>query len=100
MDLEWEVWGIEKPEKEYRFHPGRKWRYDFAWPSKKVAVEIEGGVWTKGRHTRGSGFLGDMAKYNEAARLGWRVFRFQPKDLKTGVAQTFMLTVFGGMLAK
>lgn len=44
-----------------------------------IAVEIEGGVWTGGRHTSGSGFLGDMEKYNEAAAAGWRVLRFTPQ---------------------
>ena len=53
---------------EYRFHPTRKWRFDAAFPSEKVAVEIEGGVWKYGRHNRASGFLNDMEKYNEAAK--------------------------------
>jgi very-short-patch-repair endonuclease len=60
---------------EYRFHPTRKWRFDAAFPSAKVALEIEGGVWNYGRHNRASGFLKDMEKYNEAAMLGWRVIR-------------------------
>ena len=61
--------------KEYRFHPTRKWRFDYAIPSHLIALEVEGGVWTGGRHIRASGFLGDMEKYNNAALLGWRVFR-------------------------
>lgn len=47
-----------------------------------------------GRHTRGSGFVKDMEKYNAAGLLGWRVFRFTPKQLKTGEAQAFMRRVF------
>lgn len=73
--------GVPKPEPEYRFHLTRKWRFDYAWPDKKLALEVEGGVWTKGRHTRGSGFIGDMKKYNTAATLGWRILRVQPSDL-------------------
>lgn len=67
---------------EYRFHPDRKWRADFAIPSAKILIEIDGGVWSGGRHTRGAGFLGDMEKLNAAACLGYRVLRFQPKDCK------------------
>lgn len=69
--------------KEYRFHPTRRWRFDYAIPSKKIALEVEGGVFTQGRHTRSTGFLGDMEKYNEAARLGWRVVRTVPSELYT-----------------
>ena len=65
---------------EFKFCPSRKWRADFAIPSHRLLVEIEGGVWSGGRHTRGSGFIGDMEKYNMAAILGYRVLRFQPKD--------------------
>ena len=62
--------------REYRFAPPRKWRFDFAWKADKVAVELEGGTWSGGRHTRGAGFEDDCEKYNEATRLGWRVLRF------------------------
>jgi hypothetical protein len=63
------------PEKEYRFYSKRKWRFDFCFPSIKCAIEIEGGVWSNGRHTRGSGFIDDCEKYNMATALGWSVFR-------------------------
>jgi hypothetical protein len=63
---------------EYKFHPTRRWKIDYAYPEKKLAVEIEGAVWTGGRHTRGSGFVGDMEKYNELAAMGWRLLRFLP----------------------
>ena len=71
------------PVAEYRFHPERKWRFDYAWPDAKVALEVEGGVWTGGRHTSPAGFLKDIEKYNAAARLGWRVLRCTPKTLLT-----------------
>lgn len=70
-------------EREYRFCE-RKWRFDFAFPEKKIAVEVEGGIYSGGRHTRGYGFIADMEKYNTAAELGWRVFRFTPQQIKTG----------------
>lgn len=67
--------------KEYKFHPTRKWRYDYAVPEYKIALEVEGGVWTKGRHTRPQGFLGDIEKYNAGTLLGWRIFRVTPDEL-------------------
>lgn len=75
------AYGIPNPIAEYRFHPSRKWRFDYAWPDKLVALEVEGGVWSGGRHTRGAGFLKDMEKYNEAAGLGWAVVRCTPSSL-------------------
>lgn len=70
-------------EKEYRFHPVRKWRFDYAIAEHKIALEVEGGVWTGGRHTSPQGFLNDMEKYNTATLMGWRVFRTTPDDLCT-----------------
>lgn len=66
--------GLPAPELEYRFHPIRKWRFDFAWKEQKVAVECHGSVWVAGHHTRGQGFLDDREKMNTALSLGWRVF--------------------------
>lgn len=72
---------LSMPETEYQFHDKRLWRFDYAWPSYKIAVEVEGGIWTQGRHTRGKGVLGDMQKYNAAAVLGWRLLRCTPDQL-------------------
>jgi hypothetical protein len=71
------------PIPEYKFHEKRRWRIDyyFEHQEKKVALEIEGGVFTKGRHTRGSGFVKDMEKYNEVSKHGIFLIRYQPKDL-------------------
>lgn len=68
---------------EHQFHPDRKWRFDFAFLEERVALEIEGGIWTGGGHSRGSGVKKDMEKYSEAAALGWRIVRCQPRDLLT-----------------
>lgn len=69
--------GLPDPERELKFHPTRKWRFDFAWPAVKIAVEIEGGNFSRGksRHTTGKGYEQDCEKYNAAAALGWIVFR-------------------------
>ena len=75
--------GLPAPVAELQFEPLRRWRFDYSWPEAKIALEVEGGIWSGGRHIRGKGFIGDMAKYNHAARLGWRVLRVQPKELMT-----------------
>lgn len=77
---------LPEPVREYRFAPDRKWRFDFAWPDEKLAVEVEGGVWSGGRHTRGAGFLKDAEKYNRAALMGWRVLRFDTAQVRDGTA--------------
>ena len=77
-------------EREYQFHPTRKWRFDFAWPLEKFAVEIEGGVWSGGRHTRGKGFIEDCIKYNEAVMLGWRVIRVTTEMVESGEAMAYI----------
>lgn len=73
--------GSPEPVPEYRFHHDRKWRFDWAFLEQKVAVEVEGNAWHVpggGRHMQDP----DLEKYNNAALLGWRVFRFSPKMLK------------------
>lgn len=85
--------GIEIPVAEYRFHKTRKWRFDYAWPAYKVALEIEGGVYTRGRHTRPSGFLGDMEKYNAAAVAGWTVIRCTPDGFTTATTLAMLQEV-------
>lgn len=74
----WQAMGIAVPELEYRFCPGRKWRSDYAWPAHKLVLEVEGGIWTGGRHVSGVGFSRDMEKYNWLAEHGWRILRYPP----------------------
>lgn len=88
-------------EREHFFHPKRKWRFDFAWPEQKVALEVEGSIYGRpvvcptckrkvvrvtkggrpytiregGRHNSPKGFENDCDKYNSATLLGWKVFR-------------------------
>ena len=75
------LYNIEIPTPEYKFHTTRKWRFDYCWINKKIVLEVEGGVWTNGRHTRGSGFIKDMEKYNNAALLGYRIIKCTPTTL-------------------
>jgi hypothetical protein len=84
-------------EREYLFIPSRKWRADFA-VSKRYSdgviryslVEIEGGIWTRGRHTRGKGYQADMEKYNMASAFGYKVFRFSTGEVLDGTAKEFL----------
>jgi len=69
-------------QREFKFHPERGWLFDFVWEAKKVAVEVEGGTGSGGRHTRFLGFQEDCEKYNAAALLGWRLLRFTPQMLE------------------
>lgn len=73
-------------EQEYKFHPDRKWRADFLITGTKILIEVEGGIWSGGRHTRGKGYIGDMEKYNSAAMMGFTVLRFSTEQVKAGVA--------------
>jgi very-short-patch-repair endonuclease len=73
------------PVREYRFCE-RRWRFDFAFEADRIAVEVEGGSWTNGRHNRGKGFESDCRKYSTAAMYGWRVFRFTPAMVTSGEA--------------
>ena len=78
--------GLPAPAREYRLHPRRRWRFDFAWPRYKVAVEVDGGIYSRGRHVRGSGFERDAEKRNAAVMAGWRVLHFTPRLVKSGAA--------------
>jgi len=82
-------------EQEYKFHPKRKWRADFHIVGKKILVEVEGGVWSGGRHTRGKGYIGDMEKYNAAVVMGYQVLRFSTEQVKSGLAVQQIETMIG-----
>lgn len=71
--------------REYKFHPKRQWRADFKIEGYPILVEIEGGVHSNGRHTRGKGFEGDCEKYNQANLLGYHVLRGSTSQVKSGM---------------
>ena len=79
---------IPEPVPEYHFAQSisRRWRFDYAWPLRKLALEVEGGLWTNGRHSRGKGAIADLEKYSEAAILGWRLLYCTPAEMHNGVA--------------
>src|SRR4051812_36399233 len=67
--------GLPAPVAEHRFHPSRRWRFDVAWPDRMIALEIDGGTWSGGRHSRGDGYERDCEKANEAVIAGWSLLR-------------------------
>lgn len=85
--------GIPQPIPEYLFAKsiGRKWRIDYYFERKcivngvekviKIALEVEGGIHTRGRHVRPEGFIADMEKYNTLVDFGIALYRVQPKEL-------------------
>lgn len=80
---------LPQPERQVKFHPARKWAWDFSWDFEdiKLAVEIQGGTWMeKGGHTSGSGIDKDYEKWRAAVRLGWKVLPYSTTDMKNAVA--------------
>lgn len=73
----------------------KDWRFDFALPDHRIAIEVEGGAWTGGRHTTGQGFHADLRKYAAAARMGWIVIRVDPAMIRSGEALDTVTTVIG-----
>jgi len=69
--------------REYKFHPTRQWRFDIAFIEQKIAIELEGGVFSRtiGGHSRGAGYTKDTEKYNQAVVFGWRVLRYTVKNI-------------------
>ena len=80
FEILWRSLGGRGLVKEYKFVDGRRFRFDY-YHMNRVAIELEGGVWTRGRHTRPTGFLRDMEKYNLAASKGILVFRIPSHDI-------------------
>src|SRR5262249_16962377 len=77
---------LPEPTREYCFAAPRRWRFDLCWPDRLLACEIEGAMWTRGRHTRGEGYERDCEKYSEAAIRGWRVLRVTYGMIERGEA--------------
>ncbi len=88
--------GLPEPVPEYVFAAPRKWRFDWLWADADVALEIEGGAWTEGRHVRGKGYLNDITKYNEAQLAGFVLLRCTPDDVKSGAAFALVKRALSG----
>jgi hypothetical protein len=101
-----ESFGLPIPVSELKFHADRQWKFDYAWPSEKVALEVEGGIFGRGRpcplckrkkpgaHSSIERLISDMEKYNAAAADGWRIIRVIPDDLlKVKTMEVLLLTL-------
>jgi len=74
------------PVSELKFHPVRKWRFDWAWPDLRAALELNGGTFTGGRHIRGIGYERDCEKIAVAMTMGWAVLSVTTRQFRSGVA--------------
>ena len=79
----------------HEYAKGRNWRFDFAWPDRMLAVEVDGATFTGGRHTRGTGYEADTEKLNEAVLRGWRVLRVTKHQVEDGSAVAWVERAFG-----
>lgn len=96
MDQHLRAYKLPRPVRELKFHPERKWQFDFAWPSLMLYVEIEGGFgrFSKSRHASKEGFANDQEKYNAATLLGWRKLAFTGQQVASGMAIDTILKFF------
>ena len=78
--------GLTGYVREYQAIPGRRFRFDFAWRKERLLVEINGGTYSKGAHSTGTGINRDYEKGNLAVLNGWRVLSFDTKMVKSGAA--------------
>jgi hypothetical protein len=81
---------VQTPKTEHRFHAARRWKFDLAWPwidiPGPLAVEVDGGLFVNGGHTRGAAREKDYERDAAAMLLGYRVLRVSPRQVKSGQA--------------
>jgi very-short-patch-repair endonuclease len=78
--------GLPMPERELMLIPGRKFRCDLAWPAHRLVVEIDGGTFTRGRHSQGMGQATDAEKRNLLVLAGYRVLTVTTLHVRSGAA--------------
>ena len=91
---------LPPPVREHRFHAIRKWRLDFAWVEYKFAVEVQGGLYVNGGHSRGEGYEKDLEKYQFAMLDGWTVYCCSPRMIQSGDAVKTIETMLAMLGAK
>jgi very-short-patch-repair endonuclease len=81
--------GLPEPQRQYYWaRPERMFRSDFAYPSDRILLEVQGGIWAQnpGRHNRGSGYEDDLRRSNIAVLFGWRLLAFSERMITDGTA--------------
>jgi hypothetical protein len=86
--LAWQMKVLKMPTpiREFIPIPGRKLRFDFGFPDWRLLVEVQGAVWTKGKHGRGSGIIQDQDKLNLATLNGFFCLQFSVNHVEDGRA--------------
>lgn len=87
--------GLPPPLPQYPLIPARRFRFDLAWPAHRLAVEVDGGLYVGGRHSRGPGAEADMEKAALAIALGYRVLRVSPRHVRDGRALAWIEAALG-----
>lgn len=92
--------GLPVPvEDGFCHNPSRRWRWDYAWPDEpyRLLVDVQGGIWTGGKHVRGKGLTNDIEKHNDAILAGFRVLWLTPQQIANGFAlETIRRALEGG----
>jgi hypothetical protein len=88
--------GLPEPVLEHRFTKARRWRIDVSYPGQLVGIEVDGGLWVRGRHLRPLGYRKDCEKFAEAAVLGWRLIRVVPEQIRDGSALRWLTGLLRG----
>ena len=96
LEVQCRASALPEPEREVRVDPQRRWRFDYCWPLEKLAMEVDGGGWINGRHSRGSGIEKDAEKQNAAVAMGYRVLRATPAMVNDGRALAAIERVLRG----
>lgn len=95
FDQQCKAAGLPVPMPELRFAPPRRWRFDWAWPDLGLALEVQGGVFIRGRHTRGAALLKEYEKLNAAAVEGYRMLFCTPREIGNGEAVAIVAAALG-----
>jgi hypothetical protein len=93
-----EEFGIPRPRFEFSHIPSRRFRLDIAWPSQRIGIEVQGGIWIQGKHGRGSGIRKDMDKRNLQIIGGWRVLEVEPRELCSQKTVDFVKALWNELL--